>query len=864
MKTRKSTHAQLQLALLGAALLHAWPQAAMAEDTAPNTPPPTQAAGAAPLSGDNPTAPTGNVGEAGDPDRIVFEGLRTFSAAEIRHALAVKPSFLLASHPQANLGALLGALKTMVASGYQASGCPDVAVQVTYDAPAPAIRVRVTEGPRFTAGQIRVNGARKMETNEIVRWLSEPANSAKISEVVRKASVLKETKDETTGATWQAKAEASLTLDQRPGVLNTPGKASRPDEPMWVNGQPANFSAAWATQAVAQVEACVAEQGFFFTQAGVSLQRDPATDIADLLVNIINEGPPGVVDDLRVTGAERDMPQTILRFLDLAPGMQLTAARLDAARRQLRDCGRFWDSKITPEYADAPAPASHRVNLRVEVIEQVGVPALTQPLSPAQEALLRLCAWTEGFPQRDEDLSITVSHTGAPPFSVNFVLSPRHGMLLSTGEGTAAPVSAGFLLSETSVRLCAWASGQKLEAPRVGGGQFFLHLLPDRAFGSNRFNLLGGGGYSTRETPATAGAKLALSFDVQIARAALLDFGRRPTNYCGLRDGALVMTNDEFTLRADPATGRLLEARGRFDQLTYEIRSDARAWDQASQEFARRADPLTNHFAPGRGLSSLAALVASELARGWLGQSASSNAPIALRKLLNAQVLSPLDLLFAASQTNTFNVPLDEVDQAIGQNSLTALYAGYAFELSKQFFPKNSWPWTVTREMAFVLTSQGRYTDVEMGRLYQSDDTGPLDCLTIAHLLVKLGSPAAANFAFQGLLRLRTQDFLRDCSLFLRGDSGLARSFAQFAGALRDLPENERAALAASLPEAEAGLLRQAATALREKPDAAPGDVLEPILGQYWETTLRARTRPALLRLTLPPKTADKGAKARL
>ena len=118
MKTLKSTHAQLQLALLallGTALFHAWAQAAMAEDTAQNTPPPTQAAAAAPLSGNNPPAPTGNVGEAGDPDRIVFEGLRTFSAAEIRHALAVKPSFLLASHPQANLGALLGALKTMVA-----------------------------------------------------------------------------------------------------------------------------------------------------------------------------------------------------------------------------------------------------------------------------------------------------------------------------------------------------------------------------------------------------------------------------------------------------------------------------------------------------------------------------------------------------------------------------------------------------------------------------------------------------------------------------------------------------------------------------------------------------------------------------
>ena len=67
---------------------------------------------------------------------------------------------------------------------------------------------------------------------------------------------------------------------------------------------------------------------------------------------------------------------------------------------------------------------------QIEVKEQEGVPPLDEPLPPVQLALLRLCEWVEQFPQRDEDIQVTVSNQSGFPFAVEFILSPKHGLLL--------------------------------------------------------------------------------------------------------------------------------------------------------------------------------------------------------------------------------------------------------------------------------------------------------------------------------------------------------------------------------------------------------------------------------------------------
>ena len=99
------------------------------------------------------------VGEAGDPDRIVFEGLQTFTSEQIRHAPAIKPSYLFAGHPQANLRVFLNELRVMLESGYQAAGFPEGTPPFVTIGP-PSRSTFGFPGARFNAGKIRVLGAK--------------------------------------------------------------------------------------------------------------------------------------------------------------------------------------------------------------------------------------------------------------------------------------------------------------------------------------------------------------------------------------------------------------------------------------------------------------------------------------------------------------------------------------------------------------------------------------------------------------------------------------------------------------------------------------------------------------------------------
>ena len=106
-------------------------------------------------------APT-RVGDLGDPARLSITGTQTFTEGEIRHALRADLDYLVASHPEATLAECLAALENRVRVGYLYCGFPDVAVQARFDASAGRIVAKVTEGPRFRCGALRVTGLMRL------------------------------------------------------------------------------------------------------------------------------------------------------------------------------------------------------------------------------------------------------------------------------------------------------------------------------------------------------------------------------------------------------------------------------------------------------------------------------------------------------------------------------------------------------------------------------------------------------------------------------------------------------------------------------------------------------------------------------
>ena len=63
--------------------------------------------------------------------------------------------------------------------------------------------------------------------------------------------------------------------------------------------------------------------------------------VADLVVNVEEEGPPATIDEFEITGEYSASEDAILKFLALRPGVLWTAAERARIEQLLWDSGRF-------------------------------------------------------------------------------------------------------------------------------------------------------------------------------------------------------------------------------------------------------------------------------------------------------------------------------------------------------------------------------------------------------------------------------------------------------------------------------------------------------------------------------------------
>jgi TPR repeat protein len=118
--------------------------------------------------------------------------------------------------------------------------------------------------------------------------------------------------------------------------------------------------------------------------------------------------------------------------------------------------------------------------------------------------------------------------------------------------------------------------------------------------------------------------------------------------------------------------------------------------------------------------------------------------------------------------------------------------------------------------------------------------------LTIAHVLGGIRPPLARTFAARGLERLAPADFRHDYHMFLAGNSVSSQCLQKLAAALRDLDDDQLAALAKGESPARGEFIRDCARRLRAANGQPMLDALGPALDSYWERELRAQVANAL------------------
>ncbi len=803
------------------------------------------------------------VGDKGDLDQIEFLGATTFTPQALRDALSSELRFLLLSHRQAPLAEFLETLQQKVLAGYQYDGFPDAKVAAAIEPDTGHVRVKISEGTRYRCGKVQVTGAKPEATAAIVARLSRPATGAsKLAQAVQNMGK---------PGSGAPKEGASVTVETYAEIERSDPRAAlaanRPasdEPPLWLPGEPGAFGEEAEGKIKSIVKDCLAEDGLFFPRVSSSVKLDPGSGTADLLVQVLDEGPQGTVSQLEVIGNEKNTREEILDFLGLKPGMAITRSRVAEAEQKLWRSARFVQYEITPEPAASGMSKATSVRLSIRVQEYDLAPKLAAPLSAEQQAMVRLCNWMSDFASRPEDLEIAGALSAADvPVrgSADFVLSPSQGAVLRLRD---SPKSNGMdyalLLATNAVGVYGPKSGGKFLGQFPGTALCLLIAFAPSS-GSNRFSLSIGGGFRTAlDEDSKSAATPPFDLRLTLAPAAFLSLLDDTNLQIEAKGGSLALVSSNQVLRLDAATGRLKELAYHSPNGSFEVRFAKGAFEQARRTVDAATAGFSNRYDPSHPLSSLVAFGAVEVARSSLLDRVITNrtqvqrerAVTALNKLFGPTVLAPLEQALGTNNpSHSFSIPADEADLALAQNSLSAFLAAFGFRYCNGLFPRNSWPWTLARESVFLLAHQHTYTGAELERLHGAEGTGPMGCLVIGEVLARMGLPAAKAFGFKGLTLLSANDFLSDCRLFLEGESGLARTFSNMAVVLRDMPPEEVDALAAMLPTEEAGFLRNCAQALRAAPALPLSASLRPALEKYWNQSLRARVRTALRNLSV-------------
>jgi hypothetical protein len=804
------------------------------------------------------------VGELGDPERINFEGASAFTPDQLRNGLIQNAGFLLASHSHAPLQPFLEMLSHKIQSGYQAQGFPEVQVSSCVDERGQSVRVQIIEGPRFRCGEIKIIG-RKTLPLATLRVLLTTAPVKQLASVAEENNDSK-APDSTSASQTEPNVSVTTTMhlaninnDPRQN-LSTSGDSTA-HQPKWVAGEYASFGTEPRDEIEAVVKDGLAQYGFFFPKIRVNIELRPASSTADLIVEVVEEGPRGMVSEIEISGNHKNSRKDILKLLGLKPGMAITRPLIARAEDKLWHSARFSKYEISPEAPVGPEAKTNSLKLSIKLWEFDESPKLTDKLSTEEKALLKLCDWLQDLESRSEDAILFYANTSTNiwmKFAATAIFSPRQGLLMQFSDPADIGSPYSILVGKGNLAIYPPNHLYKLLAQRTSATAR-ISLLPMPPPSEHPFNLEVGAGFEKQGVAETEKAPVPpVQLNLKLAPLAFLHMAHDTGTICRVQGKKLTVTGPHSVLTADAETGQLREFQLRSNENSASVRFVDGAFNKASRELEAASLSAPNRFAPDHPLSSMLSFSLTEMAKLKLWDPLTKDFTAAqreramqsLNKLLAAEILAPLDRAATSTKDSGFLIPLDAADQALAQNSSAAtVYAAFAFRYCNDFFPKYSWPWTVVHESVFVFAQQATYTQAEITRLFESDNTGPIGSLVIASLLTKLDSGVAKTFAIRGLTRLSASDFRTDCQLFLAGESGLARCFGNIASALREMPEQDVAALAAALPKAEGALLSQCAASLRNAPSQPLSSSLAPALNNYWEDSLRGRVRSSLQKL---------------
>jgi hypothetical protein len=769
-------------------------------------------------------------------DRLVFHGCNKVSEHDVRAAMASDWPVQLAAAPSLPLKSYLDMLQERLLAGYMASGFPQAKVSATMEGGAAGhIVVDVNEGPRYVAGTVRVTGdIANVPVDRLVTLLTQ----------------------------GQPAGQFSASLDEKGVYHITTALSENPKRPTWTGGLPAPFEATIQDRLLSDVEDTLAQLGFFAGQCTVEVKPEASGNKADLCINLRSVSPRATIEQIDVVGCRTSKSDEVLKLIGLAPGQQAGIADLLEAQRRLWESGRFYKHVITSRFTDGRSRS--RLAVRIDVSELPGLPPVSQPLSDTDQALLRCRKWLLGRQGAGEDVVISfhtkLTSSKFDAAECRLVVGGRGGALRlqlaqapstrpSANKLPSSAIDVGVALTPVMAGFYAISDQRKFVATSRGTihPKILIAIEPDEDQDANRkWDTKMSGGIQV-----TGSAGPLVSLVLECVPASILDVAHRAGVRARNQDGKLLVDNGPLHLRADAATGRLIECQYHTeDGSMWELaaRRGALAEEIAGLDGASK-DAL-NTCDPQRPIASLAAFSLDEAIRSpWLqpdGAYAMSRGSAVVSQLLGPTLFESLDRVMADATWDDwkFHIPV-----SITKGNGLQQYAMMGIPYLDVLFDRGTWPWTLARAKLLLFCQQTDTLQPELDRLLNTNRLGPVGFAVASKVFKPLSAQAATLLAQRGLGILEPDHFGVDIDEVVNGNQITAQSLRRAAEGLRQLPDVDADALASALPPNAADIVRQLRAGLKARADEPIERALPEALKLLWIHSLCADTEAELRRM---------------
>lgn len=796
------------------------------------------------------------VGKWGDPERIVIRGAKHWTADEIRDVLVADIDAVVAGHPAAKLSDYPAVLAARVREGYLAGGFAHAEVTARLDADARKIEVTIDEGPQFLAGEIEVQNTQHVDAAAIATWLKmkQPDSSARVSGFDR------------------------VDGKQVPRWVDKNGKKADLSAATWKPGKPVSFTKDEQKPRETAVRRALEEQGFHRAEFTVSLVRDEAAHTVRLVVAIENEGEPSKVDRVEVTGSERDTQDDVIKFLDIQPGQIVTETLRSAWVYKLWMSGRYFEHGVTLARAKDGDDA---MVLQIKLVDYKKAPPLRNPLTADEQLVLKcresvLAALDRGdaFLVRGDLGSATLDVAMVKNDGILCLVAPaaapadkQAGESSENEHGANAALSGPVLFAgKPGELLHAFSGGKQLLRAPITKARIIVALGVepdlDPKNEKQKFKFMLNAGLTTKRDTVDA---LPVAASLSLAPVAMLGMLHQDDHKATAEGGVLTIGGGDTTYRIDQESGRLLsctmdlsdedEKIKRSFTLTIEPRSFADCLADAERRLAPGVLQQPNAYQAARPLASSLEFLLDSPVCDWFFQyvvDETKDKPRAadreiVKKLLAADLLRPLETWLAQPDQpaeQKFSIPLT-MENAQANPGIDALLlgmgrlaAGLVIHGAEQTFPRDSWPWTLSRGGALFVMQKTQFAGDDLTALYNSEDVGPVGRLVTALLLEYVSGEMAAKFAESGVNKLTWAGFTADYRPFLDREKYAGQVLLKAAEMLREFSDEEAEELGQMLLGKDSKLIVVAVQYLREHKEEPIEQSLTGMLHHVWDNGL--------------------------